>query len=140
MSNSTDQTSSPSQISPEADSQPSPSSIAECESSTTETNTNKRYDIKSKKPTVRTMFIERMKREGREPEWFATVKQLMAETGKGFWTVSWDAMRKMGYTTPAEEKRLNTEYLENLHLTSAEIATSKVKEEIKQERRTQNFE
>jgi hypothetical protein len=31
----------------------------------------------AKRPTIRKLFVERMKREGRDKEWYATVKQVM---------------------------------------------------------------
>jgi hypothetical protein len=67
----------------------------------------------AKLPTVRALFVERMKREGREKVWYTTVKQVMQETGKKYGQVAWEAMRRMGYEGPDKERQLYQEYLED---------------------------
>ena len=61
---------------------------------------------KPKKPDVRTLFRERMKREGRTKEWNETIRAVQAETGKQFGRIVYDVMKRMGYEGPEKEREL----------------------------------
>jgi hypothetical protein len=93
-----------------------------------------------KEPTVRAMFVERMKRDGRDKEWYAKVKEVRAATGKPFNAAAWQAMKEMGYEGPEKEKALYREYQETLHLTSEQKSLAKEREAINEERRIESFE
>jgi hypothetical protein len=66
-----------------------------------------------KRQSVRKLFVERMKREGRGKEWFSTVKQVSKETGQRYGQAAWEAMRRLGYTGPEKERQLHQVFLEN---------------------------
>lgn len=93
-----------------------------------------------KKPTVRQAFVERLKREGREKEWLATVHKVMEETGRGFWASSWDAMRRLGYTTAENEWQLYREALAKEGQTKLRLQVEAEKDEIRQEQLLEDFE
>lgn len=95
---------------------------------------------KKNEPSIRELFVERMKREGREAEWHEKVKSKQTETGKGFSAASWVVMREMGYTLPEVERALHAEYEKNLHLTSAQKEMKENLQEIREEIRVQTFE
>ena len=94
----------------------------------------------AKEPTARQLFVERMKREGREAEWHATLKKVMDETGKKFGQAAPQAMREMGYEGPKEERKLYDEHLANLHKTSAERALEKEVATAREEAKVASFE
>ena len=94
----------------------------------------------AKEPTARQLFVERMKREGREAEWHATLKKVMDETGKKFGQAAPQAMREMGYEGPKEERKLYDEHLANLHKTSAERALEKEVATAREDAKVARFE
>lgn len=61
---------------------------------------------KPKKPDVRTLFVERMKREGREKEWLAKVREIQAEKGVKWGQATHPAMIALGYEGPEKEREL----------------------------------
>lgn len=92
------------------------------------------------KDTVRKLFVERMKRDGRGDEWHAVVKKLMADTGKQFGSVVWEAMRQMGYEGPDRERELHAEHLKNLDRSAQERRRLEERTEIIQERIVESFD
>lgn len=94
---------------------------------------------KPKKDTVRKIFVERMNREGRGKEWFATVKAVMAETGAKYHAASYEAMARMGYEGPKREWEIHAKYVEE-EQAKLKTPAEKLREEIREERRIQNFE
>lgn len=60
----------------------------------------------TKPPSITTLFVDRMKREGRFEEWQEGLAKVQAETGQKFSQARWAAMRACGYTSPEEERRL----------------------------------
>jgi hypothetical protein len=58
-----------------------------------------------KDPSVCTLFVARMKHEGRHDEWKQTLVDVQAETGQGFGQARWEAMRRMGYVGPDDERQ-----------------------------------
>ena len=46
-----------------------------------------------KRPSVRKLFVERMKREGKGKEWNTVIKQVMENTGKRYGQAIWEAMQ-----------------------------------------------
>lgn len=60
---------------------------------------------------VTKIFQQRMDRAGRLKDLNNRCKELMAETGKSYSTVRWQAMREFGYEGPKEEQALHAEYL-----------------------------
>jgi hypothetical protein len=95
---------------------------------------------KVKQPTVRALFAERMKRDGRTKEWYATVKQVMRETGKRYGPASWEAMRRMGYEGPKRERQLHEEFLQEGHKTSLQRQMDQGREEMEADRQDEEFE
>lgn len=93
-----------------------------------------------KKAGPRKLFLQRMKREGREKDWFATLKRVMAETGKQFTPASWVAMREMGYVDAATERKLLSDYEANLHHTALRNQIKKEQDIIREERVIEDFE
>lgn len=92
-----------------------------------------------KLPSVRQLFVKRMHREGRDKEWYATVRKLQEETGKQFGQIAGEAMRLMGYEGPEQEREIERRYQEEIARrtkTTGEI----LREEIRAERAAQNFE
>ena len=65
----------------------------------------------SKRPSVRRLFVERMKREGREKAWYATLHRVMQESGKRYGQAVWPAMKLMGYAGPKREHELHEQFL-----------------------------
>ncbi|MBW8883586.1 MAG: hypothetical protein JF612_02165 [Planctomycetia bacterium] len=61
--------------------------------------------MSEKKHTVCKLFVERITREGRLEEWKRTVADVQVETGQGFGQARWEAMRRMGYVSPGDERR-----------------------------------
>lgn len=94
----------------------------------------------SKKMPVSQKFCDRMKREGRSKEWHAAVKKVMADTGKGYGAAKWDAMRAMGYTTPAAEHALYADYVKTQYKSKLRVQIETEQEEIKEERKITDFE
>jgi len=93
-----------------------------------------------KPPSVKRMFVERMRREGREPEWFARGKAAVEETGKHFSHIIFTVMRDMGYESVQKERELLAAHENSLHLTSSEKSRKKVQDEIREERKVKNFD
>jgi hypothetical protein len=65
--------------------------------------------VKPKKPKmihVKKLFRQRMQREGREPEYEALIKAIQAERGIGYGQAQQQAMHKLGYPGPKEERAL----------------------------------
>jgi hypothetical protein len=52
----------------------------------------------------RQLFVARLRREGRYPEWSARLKQLHQETGKSYLLIMDQVMQEMGYVSCADEK------------------------------------
>jgi hypothetical protein len=55
--------------------------------------------------------VERIKREGRFEEWKQTVATVQTETGHAFGQARWEAMRRMGYVGPDEERAQHAKWL-----------------------------
>ena len=92
-----------------------------------------------KPDTVRRIFVERMKREGRAAEWFATIKQVMMETGKRFGPACPEAMKRMGYEGPKREWEIHEKYVAE-ERAKLKTPTEIVREQIREEIRIANFE
>jgi hypothetical protein len=60
------------------------------------------------------MFVERLRREGREADWYRTVKDVCAELNVRFGQGSGEAMRRLGYEGPEKEKALYLEHQASL--------------------------
>jgi predicted alpha-1,6-mannanase (GH76 family) len=88
----------------------------------------------------RRLFLERMRRDGRWREWQQKIKAKMAEMGKGFSVASWPTMREMGYVNSKTERELEAAYLDSLIEDKRKSKTEAIKEEIRRERSTANFE
>lgn len=69
---------------------------------------------KEKLPSARVMFVERLRREGREAEWYRMVKDVCAELNVRFSQGSGEAMRRLGYEGPEKEKALYREHQASL--------------------------
>jgi len=94
----------------------------------------------AKRPTVRKLFVERMRREGRGEEWTATLKQVMNETGKKYGQTVGEAMRRMGYEGPERERQLHREFLENGEKTKLQRQIDQERQQIRGERQAEDFE
>ncbi|HLA83508.1 MAG TPA: hypothetical protein VJL29_01835 [Thermoguttaceae bacterium] len=81
----------------------------------------------AKPPSIRKLFVERMRREGREAEWRAVLRSVMEETGRRFAQASGEAMRRMGYEGPQRERELYAKHL-------AAEGRSKLRRQIDRER------
>lgn len=89
----------------------------------------------------RKLFYQRMEREGRSKKFQARVKEIQTLTGK-LWGQARDMVMKepeWGYSAKTERK-LHEEYLANLHKTSAQQEMDKIRDEIREERKLENFE
>jgi hypothetical protein len=92
------------------------------------------------KQTPRALFVERMKREGREKEWFETVKRLQEETKKGFSPAANEAMRLMGYESPDKERELHAQHLSTLHRSAADVQRGKEQDEMWRDQEAYDFD
>ncbi len=87
----------------------------------------------SDKESPRKLFVERMKREGREQEWHERVRETIASTGKQFGAISYAVMREMGYVSPEKEREIHADYLANIHKTAAQAEMDRNRDEIREE-------
>jgi hypothetical protein len=94
----------------------------------------------AKRLTIRKLFVERMKREGRDKEWYSILKQVKQETGKKYGQVAWEAMRRMGYEGPDKERQLYQEYIEHGEKTKLQRQVEAQRQRIKEEQITDEFE
>lgn len=62
--------------------------------------------MSERRKDVRKLFIERMRREGREKEWNETVKRHQGESEKFGSQATWAAMKELGYQGPDHERKL----------------------------------
>ena len=92
-----------------------------------------------KQSSVRKLFVERMRREGREQEWHTTVKAVMEETGKRFGQAAWEAMRRMGYEGPEKERQLHQEFLKKGQKSKLRQQIDREREEIREEKSEEDF-
>lgn len=98
-------------------------------------------DIEKIKPkSPRSMFVERMKRDGRGDEWHRRVKEVMASQGKTFHQACCVVMKEMGYEGPDKERELWQTFVESLHKTSERIEAERVESEQAPIRRMLTFE
>lgn len=81
------------------------------------------------------MFLERMRRAGREKEWYVRVKQVMADQNIRYGAAQPIAMKQMGFENWEAEVKLHEEYLLSLRST-----TRVMQEEIREEKKQENFE
>lgn len=105
----------------------------------TEPTANAEPEKKTRPETTRCLFVKRMHREGRDKEWYATVRKLQEETGKGFNEIAGEAMRMMGYQGPDEERAIEAarqQKVARLTKTTGDV----LREEIRAERAASNFE
>jgi len=65
-------------------------------------------------------FIARMTRDGRDMEWYKRIREAIASSGKRFGAVKWQVARDMGYTDGKTEWKLDEDFRNNIHKTSAE--------------------
>lgn len=91
------------------------------------------------------MFVERMRREGREQEWYSTVKAVRADReargdSAGFSQSTWEAMRKLGYEGPKQERALYEEYLKREAMGKLRAQIKAEQDEIREEQKAENFE
>ena len=94
----------------------------------------------AKRSSVRRLFVERMKREGRGKEWSTVIKQVMKDTGKRYSQAIWEAMRKMGYMGPEKEHQLHAEFQANGQKTKLQRQIDEERQQIREELMTENFE
>lgn len=92
-----------------------------------------------KKDGVRKIFLKRLEREGRLKDWYKTVREVQAETGKQFGRIVYQAMARMGYESPEREWEIHEKYLAD-EKAKLKTPTEVLREEIREERRLQNFE
>lgn len=81
-----------------------------------------------------------MKREGRQKEFFATLKRIKTETGKSHGTAIWAAMKELGYENADRERALEREYLDNLHKSAEQREQEKIAVEVAEVSRLRTFE
>lgn len=93
-----------------------------------------------KKDSVQKLFIQRMKREGREQEWFTVLRRVQDVTGKSYGQAIWPAMKELGYTDPKLERELHAKYLKNIHRTAAENEIREERAELIKEQEVHDFE
>lgn len=93
-----------------------------------------------KAPTPRSLFVERMRREGREKEWFETVKKVMTDENKRWGQAAPVAMKLMGYETPDKERQLHAEYQKTAHLTVGQKILKEEMSEVREVSRIMDFE
>ena len=96
--------------------------------------------LEAKRPSVRKLFVERMKREGRGNEWSTVIKQVMENTGKRYGQAIWEAMRKMGYIGPEKEHQLHEEFQANGQKSNLQRQIDEERLQIREEIMTENFE
>jgi hypothetical protein len=96
--------------------------------------------IKVKRHSVRKLFVERMKREGRGQEWRTVIKQVMQDTGKRYSQAIWEAMRKMGYIGPEKEHQLHDEFQAKGQKTKLQRQIDEERQQIREELMTESFE
>lgn len=93
-----------------------------------------------KEPTCRQLFVERMKRSGREKEWYDRIREAQEKTGKTFNQVAGSVMKDMGYEGPVKERGIHLEYMRTRHKSSAKLETEAKVAEIAAERLIEDFE
>jgi len=90
--------------------------------------------------SVRLLFSERMKRDGRYKEFVDRVEKRMEEESKTWTGAVWPVMREMGYEGPNQERALYQKLLEASHKTALQTQVQATRNEIREERLRENFE
>ena len=86
-----------------------------------------------KQESIRSIFVKRMHREGRDKEWYEKIRENTPPGGGVFSQISYKVMALMGYEGPEKEREIHEAYL------AAEAKklkpTAQVKREEKEEKR-----
>jgi hypothetical protein len=87
---------------------------------------------KPKKKDVRTLFVERMKREGREKEWLAAIRGVRERTGKKHGQCVFEAMKLLGYEGPEKEREYEAAYSAKLveHVPASDSNLMEIRERL----------
>lgn len=84
---------------------------------------------KEKRKTGRYLFLERLKREGREHEWYDRLRRVQEETGKQFNAASVQVMKELGYISREDEQEKEDRRLASLHKEAAQVEFEQKREE-----------
>lgn len=95
--------------------------------------------VPEKRETVRKIFVERMKREGRSEEWYRLLKEVMTAEGCRYNVASHKVMALMGYEGPKKEWEIHAAWVAE-EQAKLKTPTETLREELREERRVQNFE
>lgn len=92
------------------------------------------------KASGRFLFVERLKREGREKEWFDTLRRIKDEEGLLFGQASPKAMRELGYESVEKERNMEKFRLRNLHKEAEQIEAEEQQQKFSEQVRVKDFE
>jgi hypothetical protein len=92
-----------------------------------------------KPPTIKKMFADRMRREGKEKEFKANIRNKMAEEDSYWSHAQWKVMREMGYLAK-DERKFYEEHLANEGKTKAQVKLKEERAEIVKEQIQETFE
>src|SRR5262245_4071577 len=67
--------------------------------------------MSEKKDTVCKLFCDRMRRVGRYDEFKQVIAAVAVETGQRHGQAKWEAMRRMGYVNPDDERRRHSQWM-----------------------------